>query len=132
MASVFGSPSLVASAMLPPIQTPPPPKSAAASASANSGMSALIAGVMPVKNSVDQITQACRTIITSGAVPGSEQICAQILALAQGLLPMAMQNMFQSAGGPAGQSGSGIGNTSGPVPPPSGSTPPPPMQPPQQ
>lgn len=60
-----------------------------------------MSGLAPVKNGVDAITQACKAIVQSGAIPGSEQICGQIVALATSLLPMAVQQTFQP--GPGGQ-----------------------------
>jgi len=61
-------------------------------------MSALVSGIAPVKNGVDGILQACRAIVQSGAVPGAEQICGQIVALATSLLPMAAQSALQPGG----------------------------------
>lgn len=62
-------------------------------------MSALVSGIAPVKNGVDGILQACKSIVQSGAVPGAEQICGQIVALATSLLPMAAQSALQPGGG---------------------------------
>jgi hypothetical protein len=76
-------------------------------------MSALLSGILPVKQSVDQIMQACRLIVMSGAVPGAETVCAQIISLAQGLLPLALQSMMQP-----GQGGAPSPMPGGPVPPP--------------
>lgn len=61
-----------------------------------SAFAALLSGIMPVKTSVEAINAACKKIVQSGAVPGSEQICAQIVALANQLVPMAAQ---QAMGG---------------------------------
>jgi hypothetical protein len=71
----------------------------------------------PVKDSVTAINMACQKIVQSGSVPGSEQICAQIVGLANQLLPMAVQQMSQ--GGMMGQ-GQGPG---APIPPPPGAGP---------
>jgi hypothetical protein len=63
-------------------------------------MEQLMSGIVPVKNAVDQIQGACRTIVQSGSVPGAEQICAQIINLANSLIPMAVQSsMSPGAGG---------------------------------
>lgn len=71
-----------------------------------------MSGVAPVKNAVDAINAACKSIVQSGAVPGSEQVCGQIIALSSSLLPMAIQQATQpgmggqsaapGAGGPPG------------------------------
>lgn len=62
-------------------------------------MAALVSGIAPVKNSVDGILAACKQIVQSGAVPGAEQVCGQIVALATSLLPMAAQNALNPSGG---------------------------------
>lgn len=69
------------------------------------GMSSLLSGIAPVKAGVDQIMQACKGIVQSGVIPGAEQVCGQIIALATSLLPMAAQSVLQpiSGGGPGGQ-----------------------------
>ncbi len=71
-------------------------------------MSALVSGIAPVKRAVDAILAAAKAIVQSGAVPGAEQVCGQIVALATSLLPMAAQQALQP-----GMSGPGAG-----VPPP--------------
>lgn len=68
-------------------------------------MQALLMGVMPVKTGVDSILGACKQIVQSGAIPGAEQICGQIMALATQLLPMAASQMM---GPSAGMQGGGI------------------------
>ena len=68
-----------------------------------------------MKSGVDAIVAACRQIVQSGAVPGAEQSCAQIVALATSLLPMAAQQALQP-----GQGGGGIQGLPG-----AGATPPP-------
>lgn len=62
---------------------------------------------MPVKSAVDAINQACKQIVQSGMIPGAENVCGQIVAMAQALLPMAvqssmgpMQGQGQGPGGP--------------------------------
>jgi hypothetical protein len=81
-------------------------------------MSAILAGIAPVKTGVDGIVAACQQIVQSGAIPGAEQVCGQIVALATSLLPMAAQQMMHPGGGgipPVGpQAGGGPG---GPPPP---------------
>lgn len=59
---------------------------------ASSGLLAsLMSGIAPVKMGVDQILAAAKQIVQSGSVPGAEQVCGQIVALATSLLPMAAQ-----------------------------------------
>jgi hypothetical protein len=62
-------------------------------------MAGIISGVAPVKAAVDQILMACKQIVQSKAVPGAEQPCSQIEALATSMLPMAVQAAMQP--GPA-------------------------------
>ena len=80
-----------------------------ASQSQQSAMAALVSGLAPVKNGVDQMIAACKQIVQSGAVPGAEQVCAQIVALATSLLPMAAQQAMQpgQGGGPISAIGGG-------------------------
>lgn len=73
----------------------------------------IMSGLAPVKQGVDAINAAAKQIVQSGAVPGAEQICGQIVALATSLLPMAAQGMLGSMGG-------GMGQGAGPGGPPSG------------
>lgn len=70
----------------------------------NSALAAILAGIQPVKMGVDAIRAACQQIVQSGAVPGSEQICGQIVSLATQLVPLAAQQAMQpmAAGGGAG------------------------------
>jgi hypothetical protein len=85
-------------------------------------LSSLMSGIGPVKSSVDAINQACRAIVKSGVIPGGEQICGQIVALATSLLPMAAQNLLQpsGAGGPGASQGPGAMSM---LPPPGGPVP---------
>lgn len=85
-----------------------------------SAMAAIMSGIAPVKNGVDSINSACRQIVQSGAVPGSEQICAQIISLATSLLPMALQQAIQPGQGGGGGGGQGIQALGGAPPPPQG------------
>jgi len=86
-------------------------------------LKAILQGTQPVQDAVTSIQQACKQVVVSGAVPGSEQICAQIIALAQQLVPMAVQQAMggqgQGALTPPPQGGS---PTQGP--PPQGGAPP--------
>lgn len=91
-------------------------------------MAAIMSGVAPVKMAVDQIMQACKQIVQSGAVPGAEQVCGQIVAMATQLLPMALQGaMGGGMGGAMGAPGAGPGAGPGGLTPPPG--PPPGPQP---
>jgi len=58
-------------------------------------LQALMSSVGPVKSAVDSINSAAQQIVQSGSVPGAERICAQIVALATQLLPMAAQQALQ-------------------------------------
>jgi len=80
----------------------------------NSAMAAILSGIAPVKAAVDAIRSACQQIVQSGAVPGSEQICGQIVSLSSQLVPMAAQQALQPMGGGGGMGG-GL-----PMPPPPG------------
>ena len=62
-------------------------------------MSSIISGVAPIKAAVDAIVQACQQIVKSGVIPGAEQPCGQIVALASSLLPMALQQSMIPGGG---------------------------------
>jgi len=93
---------------------------------AGGGLASMLAGIMPVKNAVDQINAAGKMIVQSGAIPGAEQVVAQIIALANSLVPMAAQNAMQpGVGGPGpgapppppGPLTGGLPGTGGPVPP---------------
>jgi hypothetical protein len=76
-------------------------------AQAGGFMAQMMSGVLPVKQGVDQILAACKQIVQSGAVPGAEQVCAQIVSFATQLVPMALQQQMGqgmgqgSGGGPA-------------------------------
>ena len=65
-------------------------------------LASIMAGIQPVKSAVDGITAACKSIVQSGVIPGAEQICGQIVALATSLLPMAAQQVLQPGGGAGG------------------------------
>lgn len=79
-------------------------------------MAALVAGVAPVKNGVDAIVAACKQIVESGAVPGAEQPCAQIVALATSLLPMAAQQAMQPQAAPPPEAMQGVQGNAPPAP----------------
>lgn len=117
------SPSAVTAQPLPPL----PDLSAASAASPGAAstqppgfLSALMSGILPVKQSVDAINAACKQIVQSGAIPGSESICSQIVALATSLLPMAAQSVLQPMGGMGGMGGVAGAVPGGPMPPPPG------------
>ena len=83
--------------------------------SPQSAMAAIMSGVAPIKAAVDKIIEACREIVQSGALPGSEQKCGQIVAAASSLIPEAVQQMMQP--GPGGAPGGPLGPVGGaPVP----------------
>jgi len=65
-------------------------------------LASIMAGIQPIKTAVDGITAACKSIVQSGVIPGAEQICGQIVALATSLLPMAAQQVLQPGGGAGG------------------------------
>ncbi len=104
------SPQSSGSAPLPPL---PDLQSAQGTGGAPAGpqdaMAALVSGIAPIKNAVDSIVAACKQVVQSGAVPGAEQVCAQIVALATSLLPMAAQQALQpgNGGGPISAIGGG-------------------------
>ena len=79
-----------------------PAQPAAASAKQGGFLKAILQGTQPIQDAVTAIQQACKQIVTSGAVPGSEQICAQIIAASQQFVPMAVQ---QAMGGQGQQGG---------------------------
>lgn len=102
MAAFAANPGSAAAAPLPPLPD--------FSSQANAGpapqadpMASLISGIAPVKGAVDSILAACKSIVQSGAIPGGEQVCGQIVALATSLLPMAAQQALQPGmgGGPS-------------------------------
>ena len=111
------------SAPLPPL---PDLQSAAGTGGGQTGtpqglMSSLVSGIAPVKTGVDAILAACKAIVQSGAIPGAEQVCGQIVALATSLLPMAAQSALQPGGGAPGGGGPiqpAAGPGPGPVGPP--------------
>lgn len=81
----------------------------------SSPLAAIMSGIMPIKSGVDAIQAACQQIVKAGTIPGAEQICGQIVALATSLLPMAAQ----AAMGPGAATGMGNGPSMAPMPPPS-------------
>lgn len=81
----------------------------------DSPLAGIISGLTPIKMSADKIVQECKSIVQSGAVPGAEQVCSQIIALTMSLLPMAAQSMMQPGQGAQAQPG--------PVGPPPGAPP---------
>lgn len=94
-------------APLPPIGNLP---TSAGGPAPSGGMSAIMSGIAPVKSAVDAILAASQAIVQSGAVPGAEQVCSQIVALATSLLPMAAQQaMMPGPGGPASPGPGGPG-----------------------
>jgi hypothetical protein len=68
-------------------------------------MSAIMSGIAPVKAGVDAILAAAKAIVQSGSIPGAEQVCGQIVALATSLLPMAAQQAMQPGPGGAPSAG---------------------------
>ena len=76
-----------AAAPLPPLPDLPP---GGQSPSQGGGMASLVSGLAPIKSAVDQILKACQVIVQSGSIPGAEQPCGQIVALATSLLPTAV------------------------------------------
>jgi len=108
------------SSSTPPGAAPLPPLpdlsggSKSAGAAPGGNMASLISGLAPVKMEVDNILMSCKKLVQSGAIPGAEQPCSQIVALATSLLPMAAQQMMQ----PGGQGPQAAGP--GPVGPPPG------------
>ena len=125
MSSAFTSPGAnpqVAAAPLPPLPNLPSAPGSGDAGPAPGLLDALISGIAPVKNSVDQINMACKTIVQTGTVPGAEQVCAQIVALASSLLPMAAQAAMQG-GAMGGGIGGGTGGGMQMPPPPGGPAP---------
>lgn len=82
---------------LPELQTGP-----SGQVAPNDAMASILSGIAPVKSAVDAIRAACQQIVQSGAVPGSEQICGQIVAMATQLVPMAAQQAIQPGSGGGG------------------------------
>jgi hypothetical protein len=109
-------------APLPPL--PDLPAQPAAAAPTQGGfLKSILQGTQPVQDGVTMIQQGCKQIVGSGAVPGSEQIAAQIIALANQFVPMAVQ---QAMGGQGG------GQSQGLTPPPGGAPAGPPQAAPPQ
>lgn len=61
-------------------------------------LASLMSGIGPVKKHADNIVQSAKEIVKLGVIPGSEQIAAQIIALATSLVPMAAQNLLNPMG----------------------------------
>lgn len=101
------SPMSPAAASMPPLPNLSGGAPAQAAGGGQDPMAALVSGIAPVKSAVDAILQACKSIVQSGSVPGAEQPCGQIVALATSLLPMAVQQLMQPSGGPIGPVGQG-------------------------
>jgi len=120
------SPSSPAAAPLPPLPNlSGAGESQGASAGPQSAMSSIVSGIAPVKKAVDDIIAAAKQVVQSGAIPGAEQVCGQIVALAVSLLPMAAQQALQPSGLTGGVSAGGLppggpGGLTGPVGGPSG------------
>jgi hypothetical protein len=72
--------------------------------SQQSGMAGLLSGIAPIKAEVDSIIASCKKIVQTGVIPGSEQPCGQIVALATSLLPMAAQAALSPGTGGGSQS----------------------------
>jgi hypothetical protein len=103
------------SAPLPPLPDMPGKPGGSAPDAPGGYLASMLSGIAPVISAVDQIAAACKTIVQSGSIPGSEQFCAQIMAIASQLKPMAVQ---QAMGGPGG-------GMSPMMPPPGAGAPPP-------
>lgn len=115
------SPGMASPNSLPPL---PDLQSASGTGGGQTGtspglMAALVSGIAPVKTAVDGILAACKSIVQSNAVPGSEQVCGQIVALATSLLPMAAQQALQPGMTGPGPGGPGpqpiLGGAGGPI-----------------
>ena len=89
-------PTSAASAPAPPL---PDLQGGGSQKSAGNPLASIMAGIQPIKTAVDSINAACKAIVQSGVIPGSEQVCGQIVALATSLLPMAAQQVLQPGGG---------------------------------
>lgn len=87
------------SSALPPLPDLPASPQGDSAGGAQGGMAALVSGLAPIKSAVDSIIGACKQIVQSGAIPGAEQPCGQIISLATSLLPMAAQQALQPMGG---------------------------------
>lgn len=103
------SPSGVSAAPLPPL---PDLQSAApvqgqGGDPASSPLASLMSGIMPIKSAVDAINMACKQIVQSGVIPGAEEVCGQIVAMAASLLPMAAQAAMQPGMGAPGMGAPG-------------------------
>lgn len=92
----------------------------------DSPLAGLMSAILPIKAATEQIRSACQQIVQSGAVPGAESVCAQIIALSSSLMPMAAQNAMQGMGPMGGMdAGMGMGGGGGlALPPPPGGPPP--------
>lgn len=84
---------------LPSLSGQPSEQSGGPGAGSPGFLSSILSGIAPVKSAVDQINAACKAIVQSGTIPGAEQVCAQIVALANSMLPMAAQSLLQPVAG---------------------------------
>lgn len=118
MASLFtsgagsGSPPPGAQSPLPPLPNLSTSPGGGSDPSQQGFLQALMQKIGPVKSQVDQINSACHAIMQSGAIPGAEQVCAQIIGLASQLLQAAAQQGMQAA--PSGGSGMNMPPPPGP------------------
>ncbi len=117
------SPSSSTSAALPPLPDLSGGPGGGQGQPGGDPMAMIMAGLAPIKQAVGGIQGACKSIVQSGAIPGAEQICGQIVALANSLLPMAAQNLLQpgmggSGNAPPAPGGGGMGMPPPPGPPP--------------
>ena len=113
------TPSAASASQLPPLPDFSAQGGGSGPSTPPSFLASIMSGIAPVKNAVDSINAACKQIVQSGSVPGAEQVCGQIVALAQSLLPMAAQQALQPTGpapgpgvgapGPGGAGGPGGG-----------------------
>ena len=96
---------------LPPLPDPSSGGGPTPASGPGGGMASIMSGIAPIKAAVDTILAACKQIVQSGTIPGAEQPCGQIVALATSLLPMAVQQAMQP--GPQSQAPQGIGPVGG-------------------
>jgi hypothetical protein len=109
------TPSTASASQLPPLPDFSANGGGSGPSTPPSFLASIMSGIAPVKNAVDSINAACKQIVQSGSVPGAEQVCGQIVALAQSLLPMAAQQALQPTGpAPGPTPGGGLGGPGGP------------------
>jgi hypothetical protein len=118
--SAMGLGSPAGTAPLPPLPDLSGGGKDAGSTPQQSPLAGMISGLAPIKMSVDRIAAECQSLVRSGKIPGAEQVCGQIMALATSLLPMAAQSMMQPMSGAqppqAGPVGPPVGAPPGPGP----------------